>query len=579
MKRPKIPEPRQGRIAAIYCRKSNASAGESRGRSTAQQLEMCLMAAKALGYEVPERLQFVEPDGVKGEWYWQDVQGRHPGPFRPELTKLMDEACSSHCEFDAVITWRSDRLYRDELVAGYLLRELRANGIRLFSMSRDMAIHTSSGFQAATTEACANRGYRDRISEDVTRDHQMRAEIGEFPGDPSCYGFASAGLRTGRVVPNDEHLSVVRRIFRWFLEGSKEGAPMSMYAIARKCREEGISLYCGLKGRPPRDPSAVDPRQVRRILSNPAYISQIRWGGRTYPTERYKIRDTSGNLVTVICERDYYETQRLLGSWERGERDPRSRLLSGSLVCPDCGCRMKYRKNHGSSNVYCKNRYLHHTGCVGENYRIITSRVLENWVRAHLAPLIAAELRATRLLRGGNSVLGELRDAERQLDQAVEREGVSLAALVGTMDGLQFAAVAHGLREERSRLEARVRQLRATVRDSQVEPLDDASLIGVSDAVLRQGLMQAVRWMSVSRHGVTVLTASGSYIGAFLGLGESPSGPAPSIVLAPSVEATRECRNWVSGSDRFIAGLSRSRLWPTRLGTREELYPERSVTE
>jgi DNA invertase Pin-like site-specific DNA recombinase len=580
----KVPLPRDGKVAAIYCRKSDAQSGETRGRSTEQQLEQCLMAAKALGYESPTWLHFIEEDGQKGDWFWRDSEGRHPGPHRPWLTRLIEAVEAGNV--DAVFVWRSDRAYRDEIVAGYFLRKLREHGVRFFARSQDMAIHTASGYESATTQACSNKAYRDKISEDVTRDHAMLAAVGELTGCASMFGFRSKGLKSKEVVHVPEEIALVRLIYHWYLYGDADEGPLSATAIAERCMERGLRVRVGAKGQPVKYPHLVGVQDVLRILRNVHYSGRMKHDGKIFATKHFDVPNEVGEgRGPVVSIEDWELAQHMLESARnnrRYRRDRRSSLLSGIAVCPDCG-RPLIADGKPSQRLFCaySRGFISGVPCQRVAGRSIKTEILRDWVVEHLAPLLCAELQAIRALNRPRTVERDLMIAEAKLEEARRNEGERLAKLVSVLDGIQLGAVAAELRFSREEIERTVAELRIELRRQARDTSDEFDLLSESEGVLRQALLRAVRWIAVTKRGVVVLTSSGAYIGArlFVPKRVGKKGVSSACIAPPDPEATLECYGWIEQKSEFLLGarLQRGR-WGNK-GSDEELLPTMRVAD
>lgn len=150
------------------------------------------------------------------------------------------------------------------------------------------------------------------------------------------------------------------------------------------------------------------------------------------------------------------------------------------------------------------------------------------------------------------------------------------------MDAVQFAAVARRLREDREGVERQANELRAKSRKESIDGDDPFDLLTADEGLLRHALMRAVRWISVRREGIVVLTRAGAFVGAYLARDDrnpGRGGHRRPRLLPPSVEATRECRSWIENPEAFLAG---ARLLNGRWGrvpTEEELLPDYRAEE
>lgn len=574
----KIPVPSTGKRLAIYCRKSSIAEGEARGRSVSEQYSQCVLAANPLGFEVTERLTFLEEDGNRGDWFWADREQRHPGPHRPELTRLMEAV--ENGEVDAIMVWRTDRIYRDDIVAGYFLRKLREHGVRLFARMQDLFIHTASGYQAAATEAAANKAYRDRIAEDVERAHTTNAQNGLLIRDPSALGFRSAGKGTGRAVPVPDELDTVRLMYRLYLEGVDGEAPLSANAVAERLMQLGRRTSVGARGHKSKDPTLIGVTAITRTLRNAAYCGLIEKNGNYYETRLFDVPDPDGGgrMGTVVSRETWEAAGHRLDHGDRYERDTRAKLLSGVVLCPCCGRKMypDTEREGRRQALHCRHRRSRFRSCSGGPFRTILVETMEDWCRQHLAPLLAAELVALHALQRGDDLATEIQTSERKLAEALKMEGEQLSALMGSLDAQQIAAVARKLRENRESIQSRLCDLRAKARHQAETDQRPVELLSVDVGLLRAALLRAVRWVTITRKGVVVLTRSGAYIGAYLASGDKreTGGHRPPKILPPSVEATRECRSWIEDREAFLAGARLSGGRWAHTPADEEILPE-----
>jgi DNA invertase Pin-like site-specific DNA recombinase len=569
--------PRTGKIGCLYARLSDWKSGEVKGRSTDQQMQACLLAAKTEGFEIPEHLIFIEEDGCKGEHWWKDEEGRNPAPYRPQLGEMIKAIREG--EVDAVFVWRTDRYYRGISVAVGLLDLMKENGVRLFTKNRDLAIHTASGYESAMTEACSNQAYREKISEDVTRDHAMLASIGELTHSPSMLGFRSLGRgsKAARCVP--EEIDLIRSIFRWYTYGDPGEAPLSANAIAARCMERGLKVRVGARNQKVKYPDQVGVQDVIRILKNHHYEGQMPHDGKLFPTRHFDVLSEDGLFMgPVITPEDFALAEDLRLNAKPEKRDRRAGLLNGIVVCASCGRPMRSQsRSQGRSFMYCPYRQGRKVlrRCHGAESRSIILEELEEWVLTHLAPLLCAEMLAVKSLQNGDAVRRQLASAELELQTAIEQEGQKLAELMAILDPTQIAQIGSTLRTKREILQKKVNQLRSAVRAQERDSSNEFDLLGNSKSMIRLALQRSVHWITVTRQGIVVLTASGAYIGARLHLHSfGPKGYVGATIMPPTCAATMECRDWIKEPESFVEGARLERGRRGRKGTPKELLPD-----
>ena len=520
--------------AAIYVRKSNKDEGGG-NKSCDEQLTMCLRVAVHNSFDVNEARIYREEEGQKGEWWWDDGSNYHPRPYRPELTRLMQDVEAGL--IDVVVIWRSDRLYRDAGVCDALMKIFRARHIRFVAGVRDMDITSASGLYSATSEAANNRRWRDTISEDIKRDHTFKAELGMFSRDPTCLGFKSKGRGTQEVEVVWEQLALVNRIFTLFVVGEDEVGPLGVTGIANRLMDEQVAWPKGRKGHKFKHPAKIYSGDIRTVLENCMYLGRWLHDGQVYECEKLlvPVLDASGKPTslreTAVPLTLFEAAQAKLAQADRpGKRSLHSgHLLTGLAVCARCGrplqvhfCAYKLVKGQqaGEARVPRRNfNCAHRRGtrpCPPGAIVRLQEPVLDAWILEELAPLLHLEITAMRASSGREADAQLLADLERQHKEARTKETTKLASLVDVMDAAQFAAVATHLRAEREALERRISDVKKRLEgaESGLPDFSPACLQALPASALKDALARAIQWVAVGKTGVLVLTRWGSYVAA-----------------------------------------------------------------
>lgn len=581
MKKKRAATPREGTRVAIYARRSVAD--EGRSKSCDQQVEQCLLACSGLGFTVPSDRIYREIEGAKGDWWFDDGTASKPGPFRTQLTRLVHDIREGL--IDRVVVWRTDRLYRDSAIAHEFLELLRETGARLYVKTTDLAVHTASGLQSAMTEAAANRGYRDRIGEDIKRDKDYKAALGLITGNASCFGFRSKGNGSREVEPVWEELDTVLNVFRWFVQGDG-GGPMNRGSIARRLMASGITLSTSARGHHARNVSYVSEQRVKTLLKNPIYAGRWLYDGVSRDCPALLI-SRNGEDPHPALPLDLFEAAqtRLAGYATTPARSAASekRPLAGLVVCAVCGRNLhvnvgKVVAGERHERWFCAHRA---TGaCVGAGYGGLRVSVLDEWSRTYLADMVCAEYTTMMAERRPGSSAEELATMEGRLEAHVREEGKRLARALSILDDDQYAAVAAELRRERSQLESRVAELRTDLRSERESGLE-LDLRSLSPQAFGAAMRRCVKWIAIGEFGAIVLTRFGVYIGA--ALEATPSGRLVQAgdyrkLLPPGALASRSCLEWIPDHRAFVEGLSSHRTSTLRGAAPETILPENPST-
>lgn len=544
---------------AIYARKSTATEGRSHSRE--EQIERCLQDAMRFGFAEANVVVYDEPEGQKGDWYWDDGRARFDGPYRPELTNLMRRVESG--DIDIVMVYKADRLYRDSGVADALVKRFQKLGVRFIAQGRDMEVHSANGLYRAAIDGAAARQYRDLISEDIRRDHKHKAERGMFSRNPSCLGFRSKGRGSQAVDPVPEELEIVRRVFGLFVCGEKGEGPLGITAIANRFMDEGVRIAVAAKNHKVKHPDKVHTSQIRTILTNCMYVGRWRHLGKEFETERLLVPGVDGEPETVVPLALYEAAQRKL---ERSHVPGKkglgpAHLLTSIAVCGECGRPLTtQQRKRGDGTVRLHFKCPHTRGdrpCSRIGTRLLQVNEVDNWVFEHLSPLLWAQLKQLESSSGRDGLLEKKAVLERRIAEQRERESTELLRLSAVLDSVQLAGVATKLREERMALEANLTDVSAQiVAPNQPDASELLDLRELPLAKAKELVRRSLLWLAVSHKGVVVMTTWGTYCAApFI---EAPMGyrtrESKRRIAAVCPVAGLRSAEWFVNPDEFVRG-------------------------
>lgn len=305
--------------AAIYTRVS--SDPRESGRSVAEQEQECRRTAALAGWDVVE----VFSDNDRSA-------SRYASKPRPGYASLVDYVRARNC--DVVVTWEASRFQRD-LQDYVALRELcRAGGIlwsysgRTYDLSRTDD-RLSTGLDALLAER----------ESDVTRDRVLRsvrtnADAGR-PHGKVLYGYRRVyDDKSGALVeqvPQDDQAAVVREAARRVAAGE---TPSS---VARDLNDRRTPAPRG--GR-------WDLTQIRRLVTNPAYVGQRVHRGQVVRKAVWPALIEDATFYTCVS--------RMTDPRRKTVRDGAIKhLLSGIAVCGTCGAPVVVQKNRGFLAYLC----------------------------------------------------------------------------------------------------------------------------------------------------------------------------------------------------------------------------------
>lgn len=222
---------------------------------------------------------------------------------------------------------------------------------------------------AVPIQGVLNENHCAETSDKVREVFDMKRRNGEHIGSFALYGYVKNPGNKNALVADEEAASVVRGIFRMFLDG------MSRNAIVRYLNDHGILSPAAYKrqrlGLNYQNPS-VDParpplwcaQSVSAILKNRMYCGDMVQGRcrvKSYkihvqeavPQEEWYVVE---NTHEAIVDRETFEkAQRLLlRNTRTGPRQKSLYLFSGFLKCADCGKAMTRSKVGNVVYYYCR---------------------------------------------------------------------------------------------------------------------------------------------------------------------------------------------------------------------------------
>ena len=360
---------------AIYARISADPKGEEAG--VERQLKGCKQLARKLGGRIVAT--FTDND-----------ISAYSGKTRPQFDKMLE--AMARREFDILITWDADRLYRGLKDLERIIDAAVAADVTMRTVnSGDIDLSTSAGRMLARILGSVARQESEHHAERRRAANQERALAGEWRkegGRP--FGYTNDG------EPLEPEASMIRKAARDILSGT------SLHSIARAWNESGVTT---VRGRP------WSNLHCRRVLGN-AVVAGLRVhrgeivGKGTWPP--LVDETTWRGLVAFLGDRSRKNTV----AFERRY------ALSGVARCgsPGCGAPLYAAFPHGRARSFvyvC--RQGSHVGRNGPALDDFVERVVVGYLLEH-------------------GLGGDLRRAENNVDvEALRTERDALVATKGEL--------------------------------------------------------------------------------------------------------------------------------------------------
>jgi site-specific DNA recombinase len=282
---------------------------------------------------------------------------------RPSFLRMRDDAYAGR--INTIIVMELQRLARG-FDLGKEIERFRFRGVRVIGVQDGFDSFAENADLQAGISGVVGKEFINMIRRRVHSALEMRAEMMRPTGGKS-YGYGNDRM------PIEPEATIVREIFARYAKGE------TMKAIASDLNARGIP-----------SPGASWDRKIRRrdgrwlvsgihsLLHNELYIGRLIWNRREFkkdPDSGKRVcreRPQSEWIVHEVPERAIIDRetwdrcQSRLGSLGGGQKGPARYLLSGLLVCGECGSKMniyggKDRRYvcgtyHGGGPHACRNR-------------------------------------------------------------------------------------------------------------------------------------------------------------------------------------------------------------------------------
>lgn len=258
-------------------------------------------------------------------------------------------AAAKQGQFQIILCKSQSRFTRDmELVEKYIHGLFPLWGIRFVAVADYADTEIRGNKKARQINGLINEWYLEDLSENVRMVLDLKRQEGKYIGGSPLYGYRKDPADKNRLLVDPEAAAVVRRIFRWSLEGR------SKQSIASMLNAEGIpspARYKAERGQPGgREASGGWTRTaVGRILTNEMYAGVMVQGRRrkvsyksrtvvSVPRNRwYRVEGTHESIIDRAA---FEAVQRNLALRSRADGSGAVYALGGLVKCMDCGSTM-----------------------------------------------------------------------------------------------------------------------------------------------------------------------------------------------------------------------------------------------
>lgn len=424
--------------AAIYTRVSTDEQANS-GYSLPTQVEACKRYADAHGFEVV---------GV----YQDDISGVTPIANRPDGGRL--QALLNLRGADAVIVYRTDRLYRDNVEMLITARQWLQAGIELHFCDMGQVGNTNNLLFAI--QSAIGSEERLKIKERLKRGKDGKAKSGRVISHvvtPYGYDFVE-----GELIPNQD-AATVKTIFAWYTTGDGDGGPLTLNAICKRLGAMGVKTPgAGVYARKGPD-TAWNSATLNLILSRTAYKGVWTWGKTRMREDKTRDHNPDEPIIEVpvpalVSAAVWSAAQERKEYNKKHARRNRqyNYLLAGRVTCGECGRSMH---GHGRRRE-CGTQYRAYACSCSRNVELDLNgnrRCRLSEVQCHVLDAIAWEY-AQAILTRRDDYEANLREAQRQEQDALQPKKERLAYVLTLLEQADREAreIKRALKDARGRV-------------------------------------------------------------------------------------------------------------------------------
>lgn len=306
---------------------------------------------------------------------------------RPDVQRMLEDAKSG--KIDTIIVKDLSRFGRNYIEVGqYIDYIFPAYGIRFIAINDnvDTADRTSTAMDMMPIMNVFNEWHAANTSKKIRAVLESSQRSGKYTNWNYPYGYRAGDDESRTAVIDEEAAAVIRRIYDLRLQGH------SARTIARILTDEGIpnpaTYYTKLDGGKWNRPCKPywNPETIRWILSNPTYI------GHTIQHKTTRVSYKNHKVVQIpesewiinenahepIISKEIWDKVQTTYEGKRGRSDKSNVVhpLSGLVVCPNCGKKLKFKSAKDVHNCFVCRTYVD----LGKKYctsHHITEQLLE----------------------------------------------------------------------------------------------------------------------------------------------------------------------------------------------------------
>lgn len=383
---------------AAYCRVSSDS--EDQLHSFAAQIQY---------YSAYER---THPEYTLVDIYADEGLSGTDMKKRDEQNRLIRDCKKG--KIDRIIVKSVSRFARNTEELLTTLRLLKSIGISVYFEEQGIDTDKLNMEMIVTFPGMAAQQESVSISGNVRWSYQKRMESGDFNCQYPAYGYS---LVDGQLVPKENEMKVVRRIFGLYLQG------IGIQNIANQLNEEGIPRRYSQK--------KWYGSTIKYILANERYMGDALLQ-KTFTTETLPFRQVRNrgqlpqyyveNSNPALVGKDTYKAAQELMQSRAVNKGCKRKLtpLTGKLKCPECGRVFRRQLINGIAYWLCCGKSAGATDCqyrrVRQDAVYDTFMTMADKLKDNREELIGTLIRQVETMQGKTN---GIQDKVRQIDKEI----------------------------------------------------------------------------------------------------------------------------------------------------------------
>ncbi len=332
--------------------------------------------------------EFAEKNGYALQKVYADRGISGTTDKRPEFQHMIDDAKNG--KFDVVIVHKFDRFARSRYDSAIYRKELDKHNVKLISVVENFGDSPEMIILEGLLESMSEY-YVVNLAREVRKGLKENALSCRHTGGTPCLGY-DVDKSTMKLVINEWEAEAVKLIFKLYLEGygytyiigqlnkkgykTKRGASFgrnSLYEILRNEKYSGVYVYNlsaskNAEGKFNRHKSKPDDEVIR----------------------------IEGGVPQIITTDDFQKVQMIMKARQRKTAAFKAKqeyLLSGKIVCNECGCTYAWnsRKANSTHPLYISYRCTKRNGKIKCKNPEINRDLIESIVQKRLADKVFDE--------------------------------------------------------------------------------------------------------------------------------------------------------------------------------------------